>query len=205
MTRITANHKFLYAEVTRLYKTYTELSGEFINMREVAMKADLNNEEDWLLLTKWYNIGENLLGIKYSIVLNIAAYVEAMVNFLLSHLMNREQFEAVDQCNVFDKWSAILPLVQRGYEFPRGGVINESLVTLIKCRNSITHMKPEMSNGDTRIHKGLNPKELRFDQSDGVLIESWYKLPKMLIDDIEQQIGEVHIRSLKFFGGLERA
>jgi hypothetical protein len=198
MAELTANHKFILQEIGYQKERYEHALSEFSRL-EQKWKEKPDDMEILLLLHKSSN---DLQGLKYSLALNISAYLEAMINFYLVTNMDANQFKAIEICSMEDKWMNILPMIETNYVFPRSGALEQGLKTLKKARNAITHMKPMIKNESNLAHKGLNPDQIKHDQTDRNDISLWIQLPSMLLSEMEKYIAEPKLRSVKFFGGF---
>lgn len=69
-------------------------------------------------------------GLKYSMALNISAYVEAMANFYLANNMKESQFNAIERCTLEDKWMNLIPLIESKFLFPKGTHVEEAFKIL---------------------------------------------------------------------------
>jgi hypothetical protein len=197
-TQLSANHVHILHEIKIQEERYDKLMSVFKKLKS-----------EWITLEGDFEIGRKLLscsmeiqGLKYSIALNISAYVEAMVNFYLAANLEESQFNAIEKCTLEDKWMNIIPMIESKFLFPKGTHVDEAFKTLKQSRNAITHMKPSIKVDGIGNHKGLNPDNINSNQKDEHIIKMWIQLPNDLINSMESQIGKEKVSLLKHFSGL---
>ncbi len=198
MAELTANHKFIFREIDHQKERYEHALNEFFSLEQKWQEKP----DDMDILILLHESSSYLQGLKYSLALNISAYLEAMINFYLATNMDDNQFQTIKICSMEDKWMIILPMIEINYVFTRSGALEQGLKTLKKARNAITHMKPMIKNESNLAHKGLNPDQIKHDQTDRNDISLWIQLPSMLLSEMEKYIAEPKLRSVKFFGGF---
>jgi hypothetical protein len=122
------------------------------------------------------------------------AYLEAKINVYLSLKMEPAQFELLENARLLDKWVTVPTLFLPKYEFPTGTELFAELASLIKRRNGIVHMKPEVTEGKKRIHKGNHPKAV----AEHDIILKWVSLPTRLLQHLEKfdDSTEMHMLSV---------
>lgn len=123
-----------------------------------------------------------------------ASLLEAVANVYLALKLNPSQFAIFEMCSVIDKWVVIPSLILPNFSFPKGGDLHESLTTLIRRRNWIAHMKPQVECNGKRVHKGNCPKTSK---SDHQLILGWLALPVRLIDNLAKYDTSAEFRHLE--------
>jgi hypothetical protein len=126
---------------------------------------------------------------KVSFILSCAAFVEAIVNLLFTLKLSKHQFEAIDRCEVVDKWTEIVPFVVSGFEIKRDGQIYQSLKELVSDRNRITHMKPRAKENEEGavLHYGQLPKYSKGKLPEVIeKMKEWRELPKNLIEQVKK-------------------
>ncbi len=196
-TQLSTNHVYVWHEIKiqeerydKLMSVYKEVKSEWINL-----------EGDFEIGRKLSSCSMEIQGLKYSMALNISAYVEAIANFYLATNMEESQFNAIERCTLEDKWMNLIPMIESKFLFPKGTNVEKAFRTLKKSRNAITHMKPSIKVNGIEKHKGLNPDGISSNQEDEHIIKLWIQLPNDLLNSMETQIGEDKVRLLKHFSG----
>ena len=197
--QLSANHSYIWHEIKIQEDRYVKLISVFKQLKSEWKIF----EGDFEFLNKLTSSSKELQGLKYSIALNISAYVEAMANFYLANIMEDGRFKEIERCSLEDKWMHIIPMVEPDFLFPKGTTVEEAFKTLKKSRNAITHMKPSIKVDGVDKHKGLNPDEISSNQEDERIIKRWIQLPNDLLNSMENQIGEDKVRVLKCFSGFD--
>jgi hypothetical protein len=196
-TQLSTNHVYIWHEIKIQEERYDKLISVF---KEVKSEW-INLKGDFEIDRKLSSYSMEIQGLKYSMALNISAYVESMANFYLATNMEESQFNAIERCTLEDKWMQLIPMIESKFLFPKGTHVDEAFKTLKQSRNAITHMKPSIKVDGIGKHKGLNPDGISLNQEDERIIKLWIQLPNDLLNSMETQIGEDKVRLLKHFSG----
>ncbi len=197
-TQLSASHVYIWHEIKIQEERYDKLISVF---KELKLEW-INREGDFEIGMKLSSCSMEIQGLKYSMALNISAYVEAMANFYLATNMKESQFNAIERCTLEDKWMNLIPMIEPKFLFPKGTHVEEAFKTLKQSRNAITHMKPSIKVDGIEKHKGLNPDRISSNQEDEHIIKLWIQLPNDLLNSMETQIGKDKVSLLKHFSGF---
>jgi hypothetical protein len=115
--------------------------------------------------------------LRIKVTILAAVYVEALANLFLAFKLNGDQLAAIDRTEILQKWATLPTLFLPEYKFPKSETLYADLKLLIAHRNSIAHMKPQISSGSTVLHEGNLPTQINIHQQ----IQRWDSLPENLI------------------------
>jgi hypothetical protein len=83
-----------------------------------------------------------------------ACCVEAVANLYLANKTSPEQFGILEWAKFMDKWIIIPSFFIPNYTFPKNGVLYQDLKRLNTLRNTIVHLKEEVTQAGTVLHRG---------------------------------------------------
>ncbi len=191
MGRVTANHRYIYREIGFQRDTYLEVLEQY----EKAFQAWVDDKGDFESGRLPMELSQRLQGIKFSIVINVAAFVEAMINFHLSNSLSSEQFQKIERKPPAKKWLAEFNRIDKRFSIDTGTEPYHLVEKLFETRNSIMHMKPTiLDENKQEVHRGLNPQAICTQQDDKALILSWNELPNSLLKRMEECLPEPEVR-----------
>jgi hypothetical protein len=88
-----------------------------------------------------------------------ACCVEAAANLYLGLKATPDQFAMLEWATLEDKWTVVPSLFVPEYSFPKTGQLYQDLKRLIFARNSLVHLKEEVTTrGGDKITAGSRPK-----------------------------------------------
>ena len=178
MAKIQSQHSYFEIIIEKQYSQYQNLIKKYDAFILDSQSGAADHMEKYAAFLPSF---EELVGTKLSLVLIAASYIESIINFFYSHKLTAEQFNALDNAKLLDKWTGLLEIVVPGYQLNKSEELYSNLTTLINARNSITHMKPKITDGDKIKQTGNISKHFKDDQTDRVLFEKWVQLPKALL------------------------
>jgi len=187
MPTITSDHRRFELAIDRILSQYEDDLADYDNAYQEYQSSFSSTQigepeqgqMDGLVLAT-----EAVNSSKYTLVIIVSAYVEAIANFYLSQKLTTDQFNAIENCKIQDKWTGLLEIVVEGYRIEPGAEMYGLLKTLVSTRNDLVHYKPKFRNEGKDVHKGSGLKHLKDDQKDRDKIRKWSKLPRKLIDNL---------------------
>jgi hypothetical protein len=187
-TTVTSNHRHFALAIEKLRLQYereiVQYDG-FMAGKLDTIDLEKPSEDNLEIANEWTDISETVNSTKYALVVLIATYIEAIVNFYLSQKMTTDQFDAIERCKLVDKWSGIIGMVVPGYKLKKGKELYSSLASLITTRNGLIHHKPKVRRMRVDIHQGSKLKHLDDNtQTDRILIRRWVRLPEDLLENL---------------------
>lgn len=146
---ISGNHHFLYYTLEKAKEDHIALYEEIatFNPKEKYPKLDPK-------FAHFVAFARRIFRSEVSIILVSASLIEGMANLFLAENASAEVFAVLERATPVEKWVELPKLYIPSYSFPRGGKLYNTLITLNRRRNSITHPKPHMEVGDRLLHKG---------------------------------------------------
>lgn len=88
-----------------------------------------------------------------------ASCVEGLANLYLATKTTPEQFAVLERATPIEKWVVLPGLFLKDYTFPKDGELYHDLKGVIDRRNSLMHLKEEVTRGGEVIHEGKLPKK----------------------------------------------
>jgi hypothetical protein len=125
-----------------------------------------------------------------------ACCVEAVANLYLSLKTTAEQFALLEWAKFLEKWTVVPSLFVPGYSFPKDGELYQDLKRLNARRNSLVHLKEEVTTrGGAVLHAGLHPEAA---SDEHVFVGRCRSLPDKLLShlasfDKTDAIGQVRL------------
>lgn len=144
-----AYHLYIYLALRETVKGYEQVAQEITNCPE------LTEETATPQLTRLYYLRKQKAA---TVVVLAASCVEALGNLYLALKTTPEQFKTLERTNLIDKWVVLPSLFLPGYIFPKGEQLYCDLRQLCKQRDSLMHLKEEITQGEEVVHKGNLPE-----------------------------------------------
>lgn len=155
------------------------------NIRDSDLIEPLRSEDDPEAFQK--GAGKASAGllacVKVPIIL-LASYIEAVINLYLSFAFGAQEFKKIDELSIFKKWTSVPARRIPSYSFDRESEVFKTFESLVECRNSIAHMRPEFMVDGKIIHAGNG--QLLVDVSHKSIMR-WIRLPLELVDMMSAQ------------------
>lgn len=118
------------------------------------------------------------------LIILLASYIEAVINLYLSFAFGPEEFKRIDEFSIFKKWTSVPARRIPSYRFDRESEVFKAFESLVECRNSIAHMRPEFMVDGKIIHGGNGQPLIDVSHKS---IMRWIRLPLELVDMVSAQ------------------
>lgn len=146
---VSGNHLFLYYALEKAKEDHVALYEEMATFDPKEKYPKLDPK-----VARFFTFARRIFRSEINIILVTASLIEAMANLFYAENAPPEVFAVLERATPIEKWVELPKLYLPSYTFPKDGKLYNTLITLNKRRNSITHPKPHMVVGDRLLHKG---------------------------------------------------
>ena len=127
-----------------------------------------------------------------------ASSVEAVANLYLRFKVNAEQLSFLERATFIEKWT-VVPSLFIPYTFPKDSELYQDLKRLHTRRNSLAHLKEEVSLGGQAAHPGSMPD---YAGDEHIFVARCGTLPARLVSHVGSFDKSEALTSIRAFIGL---
>lgn len=141
---------------------------------------------------------EVMTGERMILAVLVCTYLEALGNFLLALNLDTNSIKKVKSLSLIEKWSQVPSQFILDYRLEKE--VLDDLKSLVRRRNDIVHMQPEVSLNGKKVHRG-NP--FMTSGEDHAITARWLMLPLRLADNIQHQSHELGFK-FRFYSRVDQ-
>ena len=141
---------------------------------------------------------EVMTGERMILAVLVCTYLEALGNFLLALNLDTAAIKKIKGLSLLEKWSEAPNRFILDYQLEKE--VLDDLKSLVRRRNDIVHMQPELSLNGKKVHRG-NP--FMTSGADHAITTRWLTLPLRLADNIQRQSHELGFK-FRFYSRVDQ-
>jgi hypothetical protein len=132
------------------------------------------------------------------ITITSASLAEAVINYYIALKlckMDTDLLADIEKIDLLKKWTLLPKIFNENYKFDKSSELYDQLKNLVKKRNALVHLKPNIFHGspnDKKVIKGTNSKDLNVSFKN---LYQFIELPKKLMQHIENQEKDEGVKS----------